>query len=282
MQTKLAFKSQEGKAAVLKFYDSLLEEWPLSNERFYVETRFGSTFIIATGEKDAPPLILLHGSGFNSIMWLGDTREYSRNYRVYAVDIPGEPGRSNENQLPFKGSAFAEWLLDVFKALKLEKASLIGISLGAWLSTKFSVSYPEKVDKLVLLCPAGIGRQKTSFLFKAMIYMLFGEKGMDKLYKQINGNQSLPEVALQYQKLIGKNFNFRREVIPLFSDLELKQLAMPVILFVGEKDIMLHSVATANRLRKLLPHAKINVLPGAGHTLINLTEQIIPFLKSES
>lgn len=282
MQTKRAFKSQEGKAAVLKFYDSLLEEWPLPNERFYVETRFGSTFIIATGGKDAPPLILLHGSGFNSIMWLGDTREYSRNYRVYAVDIPGEPGRSNENQLPFKGSVFAEWLLDVFKALKLEKASLIGISLGAWLSTKFSVSYPEKVDKLVLLCPAGIGRQKTSFLFKAMIYMLFGEKGMDKLYKQINGNQSLPEVALQYQKLIGKNFNFRREVIPLFSDLELKQLTMPVILFVGEKDIMLHSVATANRLRKLLPHAKINVLPGAGHTLINLTEQIISFLKSES
>lgn len=282
MQTKRAFKSQEGKAAVLKFYDSLLEEWPLPNERFYVETRFGSTFIISTGEKDAPPLILLHGSGFNSIMWLGDTREYSRNYRVYAVDIPGEPGRSNENQLPFKGSAFAEWLLDVFKALKLEKASLIGISLGAWLSTKFSVSYPEKVDKLVLLCPAGIGRQKTSFLFKAMIYMLFGEKGMDKLYNQINGNQSLPEVALQYQKLIGKNFNFRREVIPLFSDLELKQLAMPVILFVGEKDIMLHSVATANRLRNLLPHAKINVLPGAGHTLINLTEQIISFLKSES
>ncbi|TCL61457.1 pimeloyl-ACP methyl ester carboxylesterase [Hydrogenispora ethanolica] len=282
MKTKLAFKSQEGKTAILKSYDSLLENWPLPNEKFYVKTRYGSTFIIATGEKDAPPLILLHGSAFNSMMWIEDSREYSRNYRVYAIDIPGEPGRSDETQLSFSGPALVEWLLDVFSALKLEKASLLGISLGAWLSTKFSVCYPEKVDKLVLLCPAGIGPQRISFLFKALFYMLFGEKGMAELYKKINGNQPLPEVVLKYQKLLGKNFNFRREVIPLFSDLELKQLSMPVILFVGEKDIMLHSAVTAKRLGDLLPHAKINVLPGAGHTLINLTDRISAFLASNA
>ncbi len=281
MKTKVAFKSQEGKTAVLKFYDSFLKKWPLPNEKFHVKTRFGSTFIIATGEKDAPPVVLLHGSAFNSLMWLGDSREYSRNYRVYAVDIPGEPGKSDETQLPFSGPAFGEWLLDVFKALKLEKASLVGISLGAWLSLKFSVSYPEKVDKLVLLCPAGIGQLKTSFLLKVLVYMLLGEKGMDRLYQKINGNQPLPKVVLEYEKLIGKNFNFRREKIPLFSDLELKQLSMPVILFVGEKDIMFHSAVTAKRLGNLLPHAKINVLPGDGHTLIHLTDKIISFLKSE-
>ena len=41
-------------------------------------------------------------------MWLGDSREYSRNYRVYAVDIPGEPGKSDETQLPFSGPAFVD------------------------------------------------------------------------------------------------------------------------------------------------------------------------------
>jgi len=220
MKTKLAFKSSEGKAAVLKSYDLLLEHWTLPNEKLYVDTRYGKTFVVACGEKNVPPLILLHGSAMNSIMWMGDAREYSRNYRVYAVDLPGEPGRSDENQLPFKGPAFAEWLYDVYNSLSLEKASLIGISLGAWLSIKFSVSYPEKVDKLVLLCPAGIGPQRTSFLFKAMAYIIFGEKGMDRLYKKVNGNQPIPDVMLKYQKLIGKNFNFRREVIPLFSDSE--------------------------------------------------------------
>lgn len=279
MKAKLAFKSQEGKKAVLEFYDSLLEHWTLPNEKLYVNTRYGNTFIIASGEKEAPPLILLHGSAMNSIMWTGDAREYSRNYRVYAVDMPGEPGRSDEKQLPFSGPDYADWLNDVFNALSIEKASLIGISLGAWMSIKFSVCYPEKVEKLVLLCPAGVGAQKTSFLFKAMAHMILGEKAIEKLYKEVNGNQPIPEVMLKYQKLIGENFNFRRDGIPLFSDSELKRLTMPTVLFVGEKDIIFHSLKTAERLRNLVPHANINVLPDAGHTLINLVDEISAYLK---
>jgi pimeloyl-ACP methyl ester carboxylesterase len=281
MKTKLAFKSQEGKAVVIKLYDSLLENWILPNEKLYVNTRYGATFVIASGPKEAPPLILLHGSAMNSIMWMRDVQAYSKSYRVYAVDIPGEPGRSEENQLPLAGDDFAEWLNDVFGALLIEKASLIGISLGAWLSVKFSVYYPEKVDKLVLLCPAGIGPQKTSFLFKAMAHRLLGEKGMESLYKKVNGNQPIPKKMLEYQKLLGKSFNYRREIIPLFADSEIERLTMPIALFVGEKDIMLHSAMTAKRLIGLLPHANVNIIPGAGHTLIDLTDKISDFLVSK-
>ncbi len=276
---KYAFRSQEGKSDVLKAYDLLLEGWLLPNEKLYVNTRYGSTFVIATGEKQAPPLILLHGSAMNSIMWLSDVKEYSRNFRVYAVDIPGEPGRSDENQLPFDGDAFAEWLNDVLNALSIEKAAVLGISLGAWLAAKFAVYYPEKVDKLVLLCPAGIGKQKMSFLFIAIAYGIFGEKGMDRLFKKVNGNQSIPETMQKYQKLLGKNFNYRREIIPLFSDSDLKRLNMPVALFAGENDIMLHSAHTAARLENLLPQAHIHLIPGAGHVLINLVDKISAFLK---
>ena len=105
---------------------------------------------------------------------------------------------------------------------------------------------------------------------------------MEKLYRKISGNQPIPEEVLQYQMLIGKYFNFRREQIPLFSDCELKRLTMPLILFVGEKDIMFQSVKTAERLRKLLPQATINFLPGAGHALINLVDEINAFLLARS
>lgn len=135
-------------------YDSLLQQWASPHETWCVPTRYGDTFVIASGEKTAPPLLLLHGAGMNSAMWLGEEREYSRSFRVYAVDIPGDPGRSDERQLPLKGSAYTEWLYDVFQALDLRQASLIGISLGAWLAVKFSVSFPDKVDKLALLCPS--------------------------------------------------------------------------------------------------------------------------------
>jgi pimeloyl-ACP methyl ester carboxylesterase len=111
-------------------------------------------------KKSNPPLILLHGSGMNSVMWLRDMQEYSHNYRVYAIDILGESGKSDENRPSLNGTYYAKWLKDVFDDLSLKKANVVGSSLGAWLAIKFSVSYPEKVSKLVLRCPSGVGKQK--------------------------------------------------------------------------------------------------------------------------
>jgi pimeloyl-ACP methyl ester carboxylesterase len=278
MKQNIVFKTQEGKNDVIKHYDLFLEKWALSYEKLYVNTRYGKTFIIASGEKNNPPLILLHGSGMNSVMWLRDMQEYSKNYRVYAIDILGEPGKSDESRLSLSGSYYAEWLKDVFDDLSMKKANVVGISLGAWLAIKFSVSYPEKVAKLVLLCPSGVGPQKKSFIFKSIAYTLLGEKGIDKLYYKVNGNQPIPKEMLKYEKLIGKSFNYRRETIPIFSDNELKLLTMPTVLFVGTKDIMLHSDKTARRLRGLLPHAEINILPQAGHSNVNDANKIIEWL----
>ncbi len=280
MKTKFAFRSPEGKAAVLAFYDAILAHWVSPNEKFYVDTRYGPTFVIAAGEKTAPPLILLHGSAMNSVMWMGDAAEYSKNYRVYAIDIPGEPGRSDEKQLPFIGPAFAEWMYDVLDALSIEKASFIGMSLGAWLAAKFAVNYPEKVEKLVLLCPGGIGPQKVSFLVSSALHRILGDKIMSRMFRKVNMDESIPEVFLTYQKLVGENFNYRREIIPLFSDAELKRLSMPAALYVGAKDVIFHSEKSAKRLGALLPHAKIHVLPEAGHAVINITDKISDFLAS--
>ncbi|CUU49421.1 alpha/beta fold hydrolase [Clostridium beijerinckii] len=275
MEMGKVFKTNEGKNDVIKFYDKFLQKLALSYEKFYVDTRYGKTFIIASGEKSNPSLILLHGSGMNSVMWLRDIKEYSKTYRVYAIDMLGEPGKSDENRPSLSGSSYAEWLKEVFENLSVERANIIGISLGAWLAIKFSVSYPEMVSKLVLLCPSGVGPQKKSFIFKAIAYGILGEKGIDKLYYKVNGNQPIPEEMLKYQKLIGKSFNYRKETIPVFSDNELKLLTMPTVLFVGAKDIMLHSDKTARRLGNLLPHAQINISPKAGHSNVNDVNKII-------
>ena len=277
-KVQAAFKSQEGKNEIIKYYEGLLKNWSFPHEEFYVDTGYGKTFVIASGKEEFPPIILLHGSGMNSVMWINEMEKYSHNYRVYALDMPGEPGKSDEIQISFYGDDFANWLNDVFDALLIEKAGIVGISLGAWLGAKFSIKYSQKVNKLVLLCPAGIGPQKKSFVFKSLFYMLLGEKGIDKLYYKINGDKPIPEVMLTYQKLIAKHFNFRREIIPIFSDEELMKLTMPIALFVGGKDIMLHSEKTAKRVETLIGHANINFIPHEGHSLINQGDEIREFL----
>lgn len=279
MTNTFAFKTTEGRNAVYKAYDAFLGNMRLPHEEVNIDTRFGKAFVIAAGIIDAPVLVLLHGSGINSVMWLEDMVKYSEHYRVYAVDLQGEPGKSDGKQLPFEGSDFDNWLHDVFVGLSIQKASIVGISLGAWLALKFAIARPQMVDKLVLLCPAGVGAQKTSFAYVSLFHMLLGEKGIERLYRKVNGGKPIPQEMMDYQKLLGKNFNFRREQIPLFSDTELAQLTMPSALFVGLKDVMFHSLKTAQRYRSLVPNAKVTVLQDAGHTLIGLVDDILSFLQ---
>lgn len=276
---QVAFKSEEGKKEIFKYYELLLTKADIPYEEIVVNTSYGETYIIAMGEKDLPSLVLLHGSGMNSAMWIKEMEEYSLNYRVYAVDMPGEPGKSDEKQLSFENDDFPNWLNNVCDALLIEKTSILGISLGAWVGAKFAIKYSNKVNKLILLCPAGIGPQKKSFIFQFLFYSLFGEKGIDKLYYKINGDKLIPEIMLNYQKLIAKHFNFRRVTIPMFTDDELRKLMMPVALFVGGKDVMLHSERTAKRLGSLLKHAKINFIPDEGHSIVNQGNEIRKFLE---
>lgn len=274
-----AFKTQAGREEVLKYYDMLLEELTIPYERLNISTRHGNTFLIAAGDADAPPMILLHGSSMNSCMWISDIIKYCKKYRVYAIDMPGEAGRSDEGQLPFTTTDYDDWLYDVFHQLSINKAVIIGASLGGWLSTKFAIRYPEKVEQLVLLCPAGIGAQNKKFIFIALFYMMLGEKGIRKLFRMINGNEDIPEIILNYQRLITQSFNTRKEAIPPFSDDELRCLTMPVHVYVGENDILLRSLETAERVKKLVPNAKVTVLPEVGHSLIHLTDSILEQLR---
>lgn len=278
MKTNMVFKSEEGKMEVLKYYDELLARWPVPYEEQRIPTKHGDTCAIVSGDTQSPPLILLHGTNSNSTMWLGDIAEYSRHFRTYALDIPGEPGKSGDIQYPLDTPAYSDWMEEVLKALGLKEAYLIGLSLGGWLSVKFAVSHPESVKKLVLLCPSGIGRVKASFMIRTIPLILLGDKGLDCVTRIIFGSHEVPREVLEYTRILAKSFNLRREPIPIFSDEELRRLKMPVMALAGDRDALLHSDETISRIRQLLPHAQASLLAGAGHALINMTDFVLPFL----
>ncbi len=279
MKEQVIFKSVDGQKAILAGYESFLSRWPVPYERLELNTSGGRTFLLACGERDAPGLILLHGSGSNSAMWAGDIAALAGCFRVYAVDIPGEPGLSEPRRADLKGQGVAGWLYEIFTGLGLSRASLIGISLGGFMALKFATAYPECVEKLVLLCPSGLAMQKTSFMLKAIPLSFLGRWGFERISSIVNGRQPIHEQALDYSWTITQNFNPRMEVIPLLSDEELLCLSMPILYIAGEKDALLPSNEAGERLNRLLPSAQVQILPGAPHLLINQSGRILPFLK---
>jgi pimeloyl-ACP methyl ester carboxylesterase len=281
MTSTSIYKTPAGEKAVMTLYDTLLDRWPVAHETLDIPTRHGSTFVIASGEPAAPPLVLLHGAGANSAVWAGDVVEYSRHYRVYAVDLLGEPGKSAPNRPAWDSPAYAEWLEDVFDALKIDTATLIGISQGGWTALKFTAHAPGRVNRLVLMTPGGVVPGGMSFLVKAVLFSLLGEWGIRRMVRSLFGSQPIPDGVEDIIVLVMRNFKPRVGVLPIFSDEELQRLTMPTLLLGGTQDALFDLKKIAARMQRLVPHLEVIIVPGAGHALLNTTGYVMSFLTAD-
>lgn len=274
------YKSESGRQAIEAFYRKALARWPMPNQQQTLATRHGDTFVVACGPASAPPVVLLHGSGSNSAVWMRDVVEWGKANRVYAVDIIGEPGLSAPSRPPLHSDAYAQWLDDVLERLRLPSASVVGVSLGGWIALDYAVRRPARVASLSLLSPAGIGARRRLFMLKAMVMLAFGKIGVRKALPSALGTESIPAPIKQYLTLIFENFRPRREAPPLRTDRELRALSMPVQVILGANDAMLKSAETRERLRRLVSQAEITWLPDAGHMLPPQTARVADFLNT--
>jgi pimeloyl-ACP methyl ester carboxylesterase len=277
--TTSIYKTPEGEREVMALYDRMLARWPVPREELYLPTRHGRTFAIASGDAAAPPLVLLHGSASNATAWIGDISEYSRHFRAYALDLPGETGRSEQARPPWNTPAFAEWLADVLDGLGLESAALAGISQGGWTALRFATLYPQRVSRLALLTPAGVVPARASFLLSAVGLSMLGRWGTERLNRCIYSPEPIPPEVASFMNVIMTNFHARVEKEALFSDEELRRLIMPVLLMAGDHDFIQATDKVVARLEGLLPDLTVAMLPGAGHVLHNTAQRVIPFLR---
>lgn len=264
----------------MALYDRALKQWPIPYQTQQIATRHGETFVIAGGDPHLPPLLLLHGAGTNSAIWIGDVAEYSRHYRLYAVDLPGEAGKSAQNRPAWDSPAFAEWLEDVMAALKVDSVVLIGISQGGWTALRYATQHPESIRALVLLTPGGVVPDKLSFVLKAIPYSLLGKWGSRRMIRLVYGSQPIPPGVEEVMAVVTQNFNSRMGVLPIFTDDELRRLTMPTLLLMGEQDALRDAAKITARLRQFLPRLTAITLPLAGHALLDTQPHVLSFLGS--
>ncbi|SDM45488.1 alpha/beta fold hydrolase [Allokutzneria albata] len=274
----MIYRTTGGGEQVEQKYQEVLERWPVPAERVLVPTREGETFVFVFGRAGAPPLVAIHGSGANATNWMANAVEMAEHHRVYAVDVIGEPGLSAPNRPQMGSEAYARWLDDVLTGLGLTSpVALMGMSLGGWFSIDYASRRPERVSRLALLTPAGVGKRPRGLLLKLLAMTLAGERGLRKSVKAALGDDVQPEVV-DALVLIFKHFKPRMR-IPTFTDDELRRLTMPVSVIVGDRDPMLDTATTAQRFREVLPHASVHVV-AAGHDLTAQVPAAIAFTAS--
>jgi len=280
MKKKAVFTGPEGKMQIRNFYSGLLTYWFTPNNQSYLETSYGETFVISSGAEADFPVVLLHGSGSNSAMWAEEAAILSKQYRVYALDIPGECGNSCEYRLPWTGSSLSGWLCEVLSSLNIEKCILVGCSLGGWIATDYALRFPDKVKSLVLLAPAGFTPVKMSTVFRIMMLTFTGKKGREKIAELIYHGRKPGEEERLFASLASKYFIPSREILPLFSDEQLRSIKPPLLYLGGDHDCFYNSFAAVDRLEGLLPGAEVRILENTGHVLSGNGEIIYEFLKN--
>jgi pimeloyl-ACP methyl ester carboxylesterase len=115
---------------------------------------------LIAGQADAPPVLLLHGGGYDSasLSYRPSIGPISQYHRVFAPDWPGY-GESDKPRVRYSTEYYVDFLSHLMEALGLQKASLVGISMGGAISLGFSLRWPERVDKLVLVDIHGLGKE---------------------------------------------------------------------------------------------------------------------------
>lgn len=271
MKKKLPiFATPEGRSKYIAAYEAMFSLWKAPHDAMDIKTSFGSTHINISGSDNGHPLVLLHAAGLSSAVWFHSIAELSARYRVYAVDVIGDAGKSLADRVMGKRTDYARWLKEVFDGLNIESGDLLGHSYGGWLTLNMALANPERLRKIVLLAPAASLRP-LGFITKLILYL--GEFRIHpparSMLKAIAAKQTALEEAFLYlMEMVTRHCSPATMYPTVYTDEELRQIDHPVLLLIGAQDRIYSPRKAIQRAQLCLRNLTAEIVPEAGHLLI--------------
>ena len=261
-------------------YEASLRRWPVPYEELDLDGPFGRTHVLVSGVPETRPLVLLHGYGASSTMWALNIRELASRYRVFAVDVMGQAGKSLPRAPLATRSECAEWLTSVLDGLGLDEVRLAGVSYGGWLTLNYALAVPERLRAIGLISPGGLLPLSSQMRIRGMLATLVPLQICSDvvLMRWIRAKHAIDDAEQRaLSKLMARQMylglHVRNELVRLgapaipFSDNELRSLRVPTLLLIGEEEVLYDPVAALSRARRLIPGLVGDLIPGASHDL---------------
>jgi len=282
------FKSVKAQEQYFNYYDKRARDWPVASESRIVETSYGKTFIRISGPISASSLVLLPSTSATSLIWLPNIKALSKQYRVYAVDNIYDFGRSINTRNINNSADMMNWLDELFTALDLgDSINLMGLSFGGWLTSQYTLNYPDRLNKTVWLAPAATlfefpGEWAWRGILSALPHRYFMKRFMvEWLFEDLlikNDEDSIKQLdELIDDAMMGlKCFKFRMPVTPsVLTDNELRRIKVPVLFLVGENEKLYPARKAVERLNTLAPQIQTEIIHNAGHDLTIVQAELV-------
>ncbi|WP_295621420.1 alpha/beta fold hydrolase [Chamaesiphon sp. GL140_3_metabinner_50] len=230
-------------------------------------------------------IILLHGGSGSIEFWLYNIAALAAHHRVYAFDMVGS-GKSDYPDRSYSLVNQAEFLASFMNASKIEKATIIGNSMGGGVALEFTRLYPNRVDKLVLVDSMGFGKEISLGIrvitLPAVVSLLRPGRWMIPAMLRSNffdGKQLPPDwIELRYPIFaipgrnrvilrIGRsNFNLAGVLPQVYRPIldNLSNILQPTLITWGEYDRII-PVKHAYIAAAGIPNSQLHIFPDCGH-----------------
>jgi pimeloyl-ACP methyl ester carboxylesterase len=231
-----------------------------------ISVRGISTHLFEAGAPSSLPLLYLHGT-FLGNLWLDFHLELAQQFHVFAPDTPGF-GLTPRPDWMRDMSDYVLYFRDLLDTLGIEKATLVGHSLGGWMAAELAVWYPERVEKLVLSNAVGI-RVKGSPI--GDLFAMNAQEIMMACFDNFAAAAPLMPTEFSADYLIGQY----RQLTTLASlawnpsydpklERRLERITCPTLIVWGANDRLIPPVY-AEAFQRAIDGSQVAVLSGTGH-----------------
>jgi pimeloyl-ACP methyl ester carboxylesterase len=236
------------------------------------------------GQKDRPPVVLIHGAGSNHLCWPAELRRLS-GFDVLALDLPGHGRSSGLGQHSIE--AYAGQLVGFLAGLGINQAYLVGHSMGGAIALSIGLQFPTLPIALGLIA-SGAYLNVQPELLESLKSPGTYQDGLDWIRQHVfspHTSATLIEYSMKQLRDLRPATLYEDWMACSRFDLhgEIERIAAPVWVAVGSDDRLI-PLSSANYLISSLRHARLQVVPSAGHMLIiekpkELAQGLYKFLK---
>ena len=290
------YKTEEGREIAYNSYDKAMELWDVRYHEEFIETDYGKSHVIISGEENEAPLVLLPGLFADATMWYPNVEALSQHFKVYTLDMPNYGGKSKPSGKAVETlDDYRTWFSQILRHYQIKEVSVAGLSYGSWLALALARKMPDSIDNLVLLDPSETFMPMNSAMaWKGFRYFMFfpNRKKYEKFFDWMGGGYSDPQLDVWFEHMLdvieyGSVGMFDIPQHKIYKPEELEMISMPVLIMAGGKPIIYDSPAAFKvNAQKAIPHAEVIIVPGAGHGLNMekpdiVNNKMIEFLKKQ-
>jgi pimeloyl-ACP methyl ester carboxylesterase len=234
-----------------------------------------------------PAVVLVQGLGLSSRFWFDIPGRLAEHYRVIALDNRGV-GRSDRPHGPYSMGAMAEDVVAVLDHAKVERAVVVGISLGGMIAQHVAIRYPGRVRGLVLIATTpGLpyGTLPSFEVLAALVSLPFARPGSATVFARLLlPDKHLPRArellsqwpaALSQDPVSPRTFLSQLTAAATHSTgRRLREIGCPTVVVAGAEDVLIPP-HNSKVLARRIPHAVLEIIPDVGHAVPLLDEEVV-------